>query len=609
MIDRQKSTALRMLISLLLPLGFASAQQSVWTLTDYKSFYTTEAARIHNVSFDSTAGDGAIFLAPSTENFALGGAATDDIGNASRNNPNNVIDGNPATFWHSPDERTTGIGITLDLKAVRTIDEVRIVGTMLDTINFRIKGYLIELSLDGDAWSVVAKNENNPVRKDVIEVFEPFVAQYVRVTIIKTDLKNWTFIGEIEVYGSGYASTGYYISEIKDFSKKVNYGIASWDVDLPQGTEFSMQFRSDSLEIRRKKIVFRSGIDTLWLNPNIIPGSEYLRNVSGDVIYSFSFDYVVDYESGLLTRLTTGILAPKDTVVIDYKAWGYWTEKFNSPDIQFKVAEPRQYLQFKANFQTRSLNTPMLNQVDIYYSKSPIANRAIASIAPDTVIVLKQATLSYTFDLQFDEGDQGIDTLVINTPTASKVTNVRFNNQSVAYTNHSTSKNLIVAFNSPLKAVGNAQLVVDFSSTLIQTDNSFPSYIVSAKVADNYQFVEKGKWKVKAIGIPEAPLLRVEVAPNPFSPNNDGVCDFTTITFYIAKISHAQSLQVKIYNLNNDLIRVLHDEYSPADFYQIQWDGRDENQQLVLPGVYIFQVRVNADAGDFYKTRLITVMY
>jgi len=609
MADRIKLFSLHVVLNLCILLGYSTAQQSVWTVTDYESFFTTDTSRYRNVSFDSTAGDGAIILAPSTENFTLGGVATDNIGNVPKNNPNNVIDGNPLTFWHSPDERTTGIGVTVDLKAVRTIDEVRIVGTPLDTINFRIKGYLIELSLDGESWTVAAKNENNPIRKDVIEVFEPIVAQYVRVTIIKTDLKNWTFIGEIEVYGSGYASVGRYISEAKDFGKKVNFGIASWDVELPEGTEFSMQFRSDSVHIQKQQLLFPSGIDTIRLHPNIIPGSEYLRNITGDVVYYLSFDYTVDYKNGILERITTGNILSNDPFYLDYESWGNWTKAFTTPETQFKVAEPRQYLQFKANFQTRSLDTPQLNRVDIYYAEFPVVSQAIGRIMPDTVVILKESALTYLLNLVFSEGDLGLDTLVISTPTASKLTDVRLKDQRIQFSDHSTSKELIVAFDTPLQATGEAILEVDFSSTLIQTDNVFPSYLVSSKTTQNFQYVEEAQWRVKAIGIPETPLLRVDVKPNPFSPNNDGICDYTTITFYIAKISHQQPLQVKIYNLNNELIRVLYDDYAPADFYQIQWDGRADNQKLVLPGVYIFQVRMKADIGDEIKTKLVTVMY
>ena len=609
MIERQKLLALQAMLCLIFLLSNAFAQQAVWTVSDYQSFVTFDTSRYRNISFDSTAGDGAVFLAPSTENFAMGGEATDDIGNTSNNNPNNVIDGNPSTFWHTLDERSTGIGITLDLKAIRTIDEVRIVGTPLDTINFRVKGYLIELSLDGESWQVAAKNEDNPVRKDAIEIFNPIVAQYVRVTVIKTDLKNWTFIGEIEVYGSGYASNGYYISEIKNFGKNVNFGIATWDVDLPDGTDMSMQFRSQAQHFTQYKTAFPAGSDTLRLYGPVIPGTEYLRNLSGDVVYYSSFDYVLDYKAGVLLRLPSGNIAPGDSFYIDWRRWGDWTEPTATRGSQFKVFEPRPYFQFKANLTTRSLNTPLLKQVDIHYSESPVVSSATAEVSPDTVAILKESALTYKLTLNFADSDLGIDTLVIGTPTAARVADVSFQGESMSFEDASTAKALIIAFDPPLKGNGWANLEVKFSTTLIQTDNEFPSYLISSATRQNYQFIEDFGWDVSALGIPEAPLLRVEVKPNPFSPNNDGVCDYTTITFYTAKISHPQSLVVKIFNLNGVLIRVLHDEYSPADFYQLQWDGRDDGQELVLPGVYIFQVRIKADAGDFHQTRLITVMY
>ena len=109
----------------------------------------------------------------------------------------------------------------------------------------------------------------------------------------------------------------------------------------------------------------------------------------------------------------------------------------------------------------------------------------------------------------------------------------------------------------------------------------------------------------------KAPLVSVEIKPNPFSPNGDGIFDEATISFFVAKISTAKLLTVKVFDLNGDVLRTLRDELAPAGPPEpdIIWDGRDEWGSLVLPGPYLLQVRLRTDSGDEVRTKIVTVAY
>jgi flagellar hook assembly protein FlgD len=101
----------------------------------------------------------------------------------------------------------------------------------------------------------------------------------------------------------------------------------------------------------------------------------------------------------------------------------------------------------------------------------------------------------------------------------------------------------------------------------------------------------------------------VTAVPNPFSPNGDGVFDYTNIKFFAAKLTLPRRISVKIYNLEGDLIKVLIDESNPARPYNVSWNGTDRNGNLVRPGIYIYQVRVHTDLGDEVVTKTVTVAY
>ena len=82
--------------------------------------------------------------------------------------------------------------------------------------------------------------------------------------------------------------------------------------------------------------------------------------------------------------------------------------------------------------------------------------------------------------------------------------------------------------------------------------------------------------------------------PNPFNPS-------TTITY-----TTAQSGQVKlrIYDVAGRLVRTLVSEHQVADEHTVTWNGRDDHNQQVASGVYLYRMR----AGDFEETKRMVLL-
>jgi hypothetical protein len=181
----------------------------------------------------------------------------------------------------------------------------------------------------------------------------------------------------------------------------------------------------------------------------------------------------------------------------------------------------------------------------------------------------------------------------------------------LTFEDFSDREKIKVGFSQPIVADSSATLEIDFTTTLFFSENEYPAQIISNGTPDNPQFVEQGDstWTVNTIGIPTGTLVSVQAKPNPFSPNGDGLFDETIISYFVAKIAYPQPVSIKIYDLSGDKIRTLRDQRDPAFFYEIPWDGRDDSGDLVLPGVYIYQVRVTTDSGTEVVTKTITVQY
>ncbi len=116
-----------------------------------------------------------------------------------------------------------------------------------------------------------------------------------------------------------------------------------------------------------------------------------------------------------------------------------------------------------------------------------------------------------------------------------------------------------------------------------------------------------------SIGVPfESSVLDdFAIAPNPFTPNGDGINDSARIDFTIFKISTGREVRVRIYTLDGRLVweesRLVH-----SGREGIPWAGVDTQGRLVPPGMYICQLELDVDSeeqGGTTRARLISVVY
>jgi len=98
----------------------------------------------------------------------------------------------------------------------------------------------------------------------------------------------------------------------------------------------------------------------------------------------------------------------------------------------------------------------------------------------------------------------------------------------------------------------------------------------------------------------------LSIAPNPFSPDNDGYEDFAIISYEVP-ITTA-SVNIKIYDLRGRLVRFLANNQPSGSRNSIVWDGHDDNGRLSRIGIYVVFLRaLNAEAG-LLRTQKKTVV-
>ncbi len=76
--------------------------------------------------------------------------------------------------------------------------------------------------------------------------------------------------------------------------------------------------------------------------------------------------------------------------------------------------------------------------------------------------------------------------------------------------------------------------------------------------------------------------------PNPFNPE--------TAIKYILPVN--AQVELKVYNILGQVVKVLIDGEVKAGFHRVQWDGTNLHQQSVASGIYIYRILVRSSTGN-----------
>ncbi|MDE2814828.1 MAG: gliding motility-associated C-terminal domain-containing protein, partial [Gemmatimonadota bacterium] len=101
----------------------------------------------------------------------------------------------------------------------------------------------------------------------------------------------------------------------------------------------------------------------------------------------------------------------------------------------------------------------------------------------------------------------------------------------------------------------------------------------------------------------------LELTPNPFTPNGDGINDQVAIAYNILALTKAGAVAVRLYDLSGRLVHTLQQTALSNGRYALTWDGRAAGGQLVPPGVYLLGITVSGDLGDDLQAHPLYVAY
>ena len=160
--------------------------------------------------------------------------------------------------WLSGTPHVFGRNFTVDLGMDRAITRVRILAgeSAQRQTEYFVRGYRIEAATQNspNTWRLLAEQKENfslDIDTSADSVWSVLDAtgealsrlgRFVRLTLIRQDRSNWVALGEIEVFGKGFAEKGR-IEGTWSSPEPVNPGRILWQVQTPLQTEVQVKFR------------------------------------------------------------------------------------------------------------------------------------------------------------------------------------------------------------------------------------------------------------------------------------------------------------------------------------------------------------------------------
>ncbi|MEE3258063.1 MAG: gliding motility-associated C-terminal domain-containing protein [Candidatus Latescibacterota bacterium] len=453
-------------------------------------------------------------------------------------------------------------------------------------------------------------------------------------------------IDEIEIFGKGFLSKAEYVSDIFDAGQPAVWGTLRWVEDVLGDPRFS------SLRIRT-----RTGTDALpFVYTRRLRGKQDAEDIPSSLENPGEEMTLAEYRTFPQEEGQTPVADAQGrewmagAVTDDLINWSPFSTPFpadaaNGPGLPIVSPSPRRYMQFQIIFSSDDLEAArVLKSLSFDLLTPPFAAELVGEVFPREVEVSKD--IPFTFAVRAAMGAPGLrgfDTIEIATPSRiSSIDEVEIidGDGGVVATHQFASLDeaegaggfAIIAVADdrfavrfPIIEVDGTQVRIRFqTNVLIYSTNFTASAQLStdpgaAQTVDpgNATFLGEGDedafsgTTVLSPGVLKGQLLgQMAVGPNPFTPNGDGINDEATIQYNLLSLSTPRPIEIALYDLSGRRVRVLFDGLEANGRYLDKaWDGRDDQGQVVPPGLYIARISVAGDSGQAEQSQVVGVAY
>lgn len=378
-------------------------------------------------------------------------------------------------------------------------------------------------------------------------------------------------IFEVMLYSSGYPAEVEMESDFIDLGAAKTLTSIGWEADLPPGTKVEVQTRTgNTLEVE-KRYYTKQGVEVSETKWKKLPGV-----ARGEVV----------------------------EVVREGTDWSGWSQVYGERESVFLSPTPRKYVQVKVTMSTEDPEeTPRLEGVWLSYHDPLVSGGVEGEITPREVGFGEETVFVYRIHGRYRSGDRGYDRVFLRVPSEVREVGVRVGGVEAESTYWSRGDSLVVALP---EVVRGDSVEVWFTGEVVRNGTVFAGSVWHSGEEGVWQAIEPLGLHGMTVYVPsvEGGRLIREVEVDRVWTERRGEVG---VEFSLAKV--AGGAKVRVYDAGGRLVRELEGDggRSGRSRYKYRWDGRDGSGELVLPGVYVVEIRVDSDLGQesVYKTTCV----
>ncbi len=443
-------------------------------------------------------------------------------------------------------------------------------------------------------WTLVRDEQDNLSPAVELDI-EPQIARHVYLHPLEVG-ETWE-VAEFEVYGQGFVPQASFLSDPIDLGRASSLGRIWWSGQLDLGAKIVVQSRSGSDDQP----------EVYWRKTGV-GGEEVPFGVNGRPMSRQEYEAMPQNVQGSITE--------------DLENWSVWHTYEYADGLagtQILSPSPRQYMQLHIAFFSAILAGGQVDSLFFEFSQPPVVSAVIGEISPPFVEAADPVQFTYAVRTRLEAEQSGFNVLEVRTRARLEaVHEVRINREVVDFTLSFDSANPH-QFAVQFDRIDQDQtlLEVDFDARVFNYGTTFSGAVSDADSDAVPQSVIPGDATSELLSdalnvrtpLKGNLLSTVQVTPNPFSPNGDSVNDQVQFSYTLLRLTDVVPLKTEIYTPAGNRVRTLGREEGRSAIYQTAWDGRDDQGELVAPGLYIYRVVVEAGSGQEERLGPIALVY
>ena len=412
--------------------------------------------------------------------------------------------------------------------------------------------------------------------------------QYTRLIKLKSLSQIPWEIDEIEVYATGYMKQGTYLSDILDLGDRATVGQVRWRENVVGRTirsEVSVQVRmgNDNTPLVFYQNVMDSLGTPVWGEKKVVEGSQYIR----------------------LNRREKGPIEE------DLTNWSPWKSVLNNELVS--ALEPRRYIQLRVDFTGDLFDTRKVNWVQFDYLQPPLADTLRAEVYPSLVPAEERATFHYAVLSRAVGLVRGFDRLEIdsNAPVEN-IRNLTIDGDPVTF-EIDFAKQEGFGLRFPLVKKDSSLVAFTFDIPIFRFGTTFSGRAYNSTAGTLPQRLQAGnafsfgpddraQLSGLSVAIPRSQVGKlvgeIFVENKLFTPNGDGINDTFKLFFNLLQLTRPTPVILEIYDLSGHGVHRVFKEDRNIGPAWYSWNGQLANGDRARPGLYLWMLKVQADAFE-----------